>query len=52
MKTTTRLLISLLLLKVGMCMIVSHLETTCDVWLKFFNTYENSSGIKSSHKDT
>jgi hypothetical protein len=31
---------------------VSHLETARDVWLKFYNTYEGSSKIKSSHKDT
>jgi hypothetical protein len=31
---------------------VSHLETAHDVWLKFYNTYEGSSEIKSSHKDT
>jgi hypothetical protein len=31
---------------------ISHLETTHDVWLKFCNTYEGSSEIKSSHKDT
>jgi hypothetical protein len=31
---------------------VSHLETVHDVWLKLCNTYENSSEIKSSHKDT
>jgi hypothetical protein len=30
----------------------SHLETTLDVWIKLFNTYEGSSEIKSSHKDT
>jgi hypothetical protein len=31
---------------------VSHLETAPDVWLKLCNTYEGSSEIKSSHKDT
>jgi hypothetical protein len=31
---------------------VSHLETTHDIWLKLCNTYEGSSKIKSSHKDT
>jgi hypothetical protein len=31
---------------------VSHLETAHDVWLKICNTYEGSSEIKSSHKDT
>jgi hypothetical protein len=31
---------------------VSHIETTHDVWLKLCNTYEGSSEIKSSHKDT
>jgi hypothetical protein len=31
---------------------VSHLETTHDVWLKLCNTYEVSSEIKSSCKDT
>jgi hypothetical protein len=31
---------------------VSHLETAHDVWLKLCNTYEDSSEIKSSHKDT
>jgi hypothetical protein len=35
-----------------MCIIVSHLETGHDVWLKLCNTYEGSSEIKSSHKDT
>jgi hypothetical protein len=52
MKTTTMLLTSLLLLWVGMCMIVSHLETAHDIWLKLCNTYEGSSEIKSSRKDT
>jgi hypothetical protein len=33
-------------------MIVSHLETAHDVWLKLCNTYEGSSEIKSSHNDT
>jgi hypothetical protein len=31
---------------------VSHLKTAYDVWLKLCNTYEGSSEIKSSHKDT
>jgi hypothetical protein len=31
---------------------VAHLETTHDVWLKLCNSYEGSSEIKSSHKDT
>jgi hypothetical protein len=31
---------------------VAHLETAHDVWLKLCNTYEGSSKIKSSHKDT
>jgi hypothetical protein len=31
---------------------VSHLETAHDVWLKLRNTYEVSTKIKSSHKDT
>jgi hypothetical protein len=31
---------------------VAHLETAHDVWLKLCNTYEDSSEIKSSHKDT
>jgi hypothetical protein len=31
---------------------VSHLETTHDVWLKLCNSYEGSSEIKSSRKDT
>jgi hypothetical protein len=31
---------------------VSHLETTHDVWLKLCNTYEGSSKIKLSRKDT
>jgi hypothetical protein len=31
---------------------VSHLETAHDVWLKLCNTYEGSSEIKFSHKDT
>jgi hypothetical protein len=31
---------------------VAHLETIHDVWLKFCNTYESSSEIKSSCKDT
>jgi hypothetical protein len=31
---------------------VSHLKTAHDVWLKLYNTYEGSSEIKSSCKDT
>jgi hypothetical protein len=31
---------------------IAHLETAHDVWLKMCNTYEGSSEIKSSHKDT
>jgi hypothetical protein len=31
---------------------VLHLETAHDVWLKLCNTYEGSSEIKSSGKDT
>jgi hypothetical protein len=31
---------------------VVHLETAHDVWLKLCNTYDGSSKIKSSHKDT
>jgi hypothetical protein len=31
---------------------VSHLETAHDDWLKLCNTYEGSSEIKSSHRDT
>jgi hypothetical protein len=31
---------------------VSHLEIAHDVWLKLCNTYESSSEIKSSRKDT
>jgi hypothetical protein len=31
---------------------VAHLETAHDVWLKLCNTYEDSSEIKSSHRDT
>jgi hypothetical protein len=33
-------------------MIVSHLEMTHHVWLKLCNTYESSSKIKSSRKDS
>jgi hypothetical protein len=32
-------------------MMVSHLETGHDVWLKLCNTYEGSCEIKSSYKD-
>jgi hypothetical protein len=31
---------------------VAHLETAHDVWLKLCNTYEGSSEIKSSCRDT
>jgi hypothetical protein len=31
---------------------VAHLETAHDVWLKLCNTYDGSSEIKSSRKDT
>jgi hypothetical protein len=31
---------------------VAHLETAHDIWLKLCNTYEGSSEIKTSHKDT
>jgi hypothetical protein len=31
---------------------VFHLETAHDVWLKLYNTYDGSSEIKSSHRDT
>jgi hypothetical protein len=31
---------------------VSHLETAHNVCLKLYNTYEGSSKIKASHKDT
>jgi hypothetical protein len=31
---------------------VAHQETAHDVWLKLCNTYEGSSEIKSSHRDT
>jgi hypothetical protein len=34
------------------CDRVSHLETAYDVWLKLCNTYDDSSEIKLSHKDT
>jgi hypothetical protein len=37
MKITTRLLISLLLFVKSLCMIVSHLKTAHDVWLKLCN---------------
>jgi hypothetical protein len=32
--------------------IVSHLKTAHDVWLKLYNTYEGSSEIKYSCRDT
>jgi hypothetical protein len=31
---------------------VAHLETAHDIWLKLCNTYENSSEIKYSRRDT
>jgi hypothetical protein len=31
---------------------VTHLETAHDVWIKLCNTYEGSSEIKSSHRET
>jgi hypothetical protein len=31
---------------------VAHIETAHDVWFKLCNTYEGSSEIKSSHRDT
>jgi hypothetical protein len=31
---------------------VSHLETAHDIWLKLYNTYEGSSEIKPSCKNT
>jgi hypothetical protein len=31
---------------------VAHLETAHDVWLKLCNTYDGSSEIKSSRRDT
>jgi hypothetical protein len=31
---------------------IAHLETAHDVWLKLCNTYEGSSEIKSSCRDT
>jgi hypothetical protein len=31
---------------------VAHLETVYDIWLKLCNTYEGSSEIKSSRRDT
>jgi hypothetical protein len=31
---------------------VSYLETSHDIWLKLCNTYEGSSEIKYSHRDT
>jgi hypothetical protein len=36
----------------NVCDHVSHLKSAHDVWLKLCNTYEGSSEIKSSHKDT
>jgi hypothetical protein len=36
----------------NVCDRVAHLETTHDVWLKLCNTYEGSSEIKSSRRDT
>jgi hypothetical protein len=32
--------------------LVSYLETAHDIWLKLLNTYEDSTKIKSSLKDT
>jgi hypothetical protein len=31
---------------------VAHLETAHDIWLKLCSTYEDSSKIKSSRRDT
>jgi hypothetical protein len=31
---------------------VTHLETAHNVWIKLCNTYDGSSEIKSSHRDT
>jgi hypothetical protein len=31
---------------------LAHLETAHDIWLKLYNTYEGSSKIKSSRRDT
>jgi hypothetical protein len=31
---------------------VAHLETAHDIWIKLCNTYESSSEIKSSRRDT
>jgi hypothetical protein len=31
---------------------LAQLETAHDIWLKLYNTYEGSSEIKSSHRDT
>jgi hypothetical protein len=31
---------------------VAHIETAHDVWLKLCNTYEGSSEMKYSHKET
>jgi hypothetical protein len=36
----------------NVCDRVAHLETAHDVWLKLCNTYEGSSEIKSSRRDT
>jgi hypothetical protein len=36
----------------NVCDKVSHLETAHNVWLKLCNTYEDSSEIKSSRRDT
>jgi hypothetical protein len=36
----------------NVCDRVAHLETSYDVWVKLCNTYEGSSEIKSSHRDT
>jgi hypothetical protein len=32
--------------------VYDHLETAHDVWIKLCNTYEDSSEIKFSHRDT
>jgi hypothetical protein len=36
----------------NVCDHVAHLETAHEVWHKLCNTYEGSSKIKSSHRDT
>jgi hypothetical protein len=53
MKTNIRLLISLFTtLGRNVYDRVSHLEAAHDVWLKLCNTFESSSEIKSSRRDT